>query len=268
VERDSVSIRLTPFTVGELCSGCSWHVDDDALLAEQIATVALGQFRHIERVIAGAQLGPPATVASATQAAISMLTVQNGGDPSQRDGWMFQIMSWIAAHYSSPGGLIRTPHLILAHKGFDGLQLELDAQQQLVTAAIIFEDKATSNPRDTIREEVWPEFSKIESGAKDHVLIAEVVGLLLTRPAVDPDAAIKNVIWNRARRYRVSVTVSGTHATAAGRETLFRRYDAVVTGATARRRGETFEAEDLRAWMEQLAEKVICSLRAMGAVDV
>ena len=52
----------------------------------------------------------------------------------------------------------------LADKGFDGLQLLLDNENQVVAAAVIFEDKATSNPRATIRDRVWPEFSTIERG--------------------------------------------------------------------------------------------------------
>ena len=59
-------------------------------------------------------------------------------------------MSWIVASQANPSALIRAPHMILAHKGFDGLLLELDAATSVVTAAVIFEDKATSNPRQTI----------------------------------------------------------------------------------------------------------------------
>jgi hypothetical protein len=187
--RPRVAIRLTPFAVGDLCSGSSWQVDDLQLLASQVAAVAVGQSRHIERVLAGARLGPAPTRASAAVGAIAMLTVV-GDDPSHRDGWIFQVISWIAAHRAAPGGLIRAPHMQLAHKGFDGLQLELSNDDgNLVTAAIIFEDKATANPRDTIRDEVWPEFADLETGARDNLLTAEVIALLQTRPAVNPEAA-------------------------------------------------------------------------------
>ena len=170
-------IRLTPFTLGELCSGNSWEVTNEEVLARQIASVALGQSRHVERVLAGAGLGPLPDVPSAATAAIEMLTV-DGVDSSHRDGWMFQVMSWIAAHRADPGGLIRAPQMQLAQKGFDGLQLRLDHDNQVVAAAVIFEDKATSNPRDTIRDQVWPEFSKLEHGKRDNLLTAEVVALL------------------------------------------------------------------------------------------
>jgi hypothetical protein len=72
--------------------------------------------------------------------------------------------------------------MILAHKGFDGLQLEIDTSNGFVTAAVIFEDKATDNPRDTIRDEVWPDFKLLEAGERENVLSADVSALLITRP--------------------------------------------------------------------------------------
>ena len=260
-------IRLTPFTLGTICSGYSWEVADEELLAQQIAAVALGQSRHVERVLAGAQLGPPLNVPSAVTAAIDMLTVA-GVDPSHRDGWMFQVMSWIAAHRANPEGLIRGPQMQLAQKGFDGLQLRLDHDNQVVTAAIIFEDKATSNPRDTIRDQVWPEFSALERGEKDNLLTAEVVALLQTRPALDPERGIQNVIWRAGRHYRLSVTVDATNRGEQRRQRLFQGYDTVAVGPLSRRRGEVFEIPDLRPWMAELAQRAIRSLERMVTVNV
>jgi hypothetical protein len=156
-----LSIGLTPFGDGELCYGWSWTVQDEALLADHIARVALGQARHVAKILAGAQLGPPATSAAAAANAIAMLTVE-GPDPSHRDGWMFQVMSWIAANRAAPDAIIHPPQMIQAHKGFDGLQLDVDRETGRIVAAIIFEDKATEDPRDVIRDYVWPEFAKLE----------------------------------------------------------------------------------------------------------
>ena len=85
-----------------------------------------------------------------------------------------------------PPALIRAPHMILAHKGFDGLQLEVDAATGVVTAAVIFEDKATSNPRQTITNDVWPEFKLLEEGDRENVLTADVSSLLRRAPALIP----------------------------------------------------------------------------------
>lgn len=262
-----MSIKLTPFTLAPLCTGHSWEVVDENLLARQIAFVALGQSRHVQRALAGAQLRPQPSTASAAPAAIAMLTVV-GHDPSHRDGWMFQVMSWIAAHQATSHALIRAPQMQLAEKGFDGLQLRLDQDNQAVTAAVIFEDKATSNPRATIREKVWPEFSTYETGARDNVLTAEVVALLQTQPGLDPDSAIQNVLWKAVRHYRVSVTAGATHREDPGRRRLFSGYNTVAKGPLKRRSGEVFNISDLRPWMDALATKAIHSIRELAASDV
>src|SRR5687767_1374983 len=130
-----MSITLTPFADGQLCHGSSWTVPNEGTLAGQIARIALGQSLHVERILSGAGLAPPPVVEAARAGAIALLTVSDPAYPYQRDGWMFQAMSWIAAHRAAPTALIRAPHMIPAHKGFDGLQLELDATGQTVTAA-------------------------------------------------------------------------------------------------------------------------------------
>jgi hypothetical protein len=156
----------------------------------------------------------------------------------------------------------------LAHKGFDGLQLELDDNLTAVTAAVIFEDKATTNPRNTIREEVWRDFRDLETGARDNLLTAEVVLLLQTRAGIDPDAAIQNVIWKAVRSYRVSITIGRTHSTPDGRLRLFRGYDTVAAGDLRRRRGNTIEFQHLRAWMQQLADSAVRAVHQMVPADV
>ena len=157
-----MAIVLTNFSDGTLCQGCAWTVADEVELAKRIALVALGQSRHVAKILSGISAIPPITTASTRAAAIKLLTVRPGAESWHRDGWLFQTMSWLAASQANPSALIRAPHMILAHKGFDGLQLELDAGTGAVSAAVIFEDKATDNPRETIRDEVWPEFLLIE----------------------------------------------------------------------------------------------------------
>lgn len=263
-----MSISLTPYTLGTLCTGCSWTVDSEDLLAEQIARIALGQSLHVQRILAGANPAAPSTSTGASTSAIAMLTVANGCDPWHRDGWIFQAMSWIAANKASPGGMIRSPQMILAHKGFDGLQLELDTNTGTVSAAIIFEDKATDNPRSTIRDDVWPEFKEMESGVSDNVLTSELVAILQTHPNIDPYLAIQNIIWNEARHYRISITVGDVHFDVAGRERLFKDYDTTVGGDIQRRRGETFHINNLRQWMNNLAQKTITAIQAQTAANV
>lgn len=242
-----------------MCHGSTWTVQDEGTLADQIASVAIGQSLHVQRILAGANLGAAPNTKTAATSAVTLLTVV-GGDPWHRDGWMFQVMSWIAAHTANPGGAIRSPHMILAHKGFDGLELEIDDKAGNVSAVIIFEDKATDNPRKTIREEVWPDFKQLEAGDRENVLTAEVVSLLQTLPAVDPDVAIQKIIWKQARHFRVCITVGDSHSTSAGRLRLFRNYEKIAVGAIKKRRAETFYVNDLRGWMSGLAAKAIAAI--------
>lgn len=256
-----MTINITPYEHSELCHGNTWTVADLDTLAQQIAHVALGQSRHVQRILAGASLVARPATENASQGAIKLLTVPHNGDPWHRDGWMFQVISWIAAHRGTPGGIIRAPHMIHAEKGLDGLQLKIDVQTGVVSAAIIFEDKATDAPRDTIRNDVWPEFSALEAGERENLLTAEVTSLLQTQPGLDPDLAIENIIWQSVRHYRVSITVSTTHNSDAGRKRLFKEFDMTVPGDCQRRQGETFYVQNLRPWMQALAEKAIALIQ-------
>ena len=259
----AMTIILKPFSVGELCDGCSWEVEDVEVLAEQIARVAVGQAEHVAEILAYAGLAEMVTTNEAVEDAVELLTVNGEEDPFHRDGWMFQVMSWLAAHQSTPGGLIRTPHMILAHKGFDGIQIALDSDSKVVTAVIIFEDKATKNPRSTVREDVWPEFRSIEAGKKQNVLVAEVTSMLKAVPDLDTSSAVQKIIWANAKCYRLSITIENAHATEKGRERLFAGYDEVAPGDRSRRLGETFLIPSLREWMATLAELAIDKARTL-----
>ena len=261
-------VVLTPFTHGTLCQGCAWTISNVPQLALHVAQVALGQSRHVAKILAGVNLAPPPTSESMRVAAIKLLTVPAGADPWHRDGWIFQTISWLAAHRANPSAIIRAPHMILAHKGFDGLQLEIDTSSGGVTAAVIFEDKATDNPRSTIRDKVWPDFKLLEAGERENVLSADVSTILTTRPDIDADKAIENIIWKQIRRYRVSITVGAVHASAVGRQQLFRGFDEVAGGDVQRRRGEILHVDQLRPWMSSLATAAISSLNNIVVANV
>lgn len=255
-------IQLTKINNKSLLHGYTWKVADEQRLAELIAHVALGQARHVEKILLSTgTLARPTD--SARTAAIKMLTVTAGGDPWHRDGWMFQVMSWLSAHKAASNSLISTPQMILADKGFDGIQLDFNASGN-VSAVVIFEDKATDNARKTIREDVWPEFEKFESGSDENVLVAEVTGLLEKRQGtIDVDDVIRRIVWGDARHYRVSITVGVTHSTSKGRDRLFKDYDTKVPGVVKRRRGETFYIDNLRVWMDGIANKALAYLSTL-----
>jgi hypothetical protein len=256
-----LSIRLTPYDDPPLCSGNTWEIDDIDALAEEIARVAVGQAEHVAEIYAAAGMQLPKTTPDAKSEAIELLTVV--GEPYHRDGWLFQVLSWIAAHRHTTGGLIRAPQMLLAHKGFDGIQVELSANPAVSTFVVIFEDKATENPRSTIRDGVWPEFRELEKGRKQHVLAAEVSALLKSAQGVNATSAINDIVWAQARKYRVAITIESGHEGTAGRKRLFKDFDDVAPGNNQRRRAETLTVQNLRAWMDSLATLVIAKIRLL-----
>lgn len=253
-------IALAPFGADPLWDGCTWSVPGEDELASWIAWVAVGQSHHVARILhAASSSAPVATHQEAKSEAIALLT-QKGKDPSHRDGWMFQIMSWLAAHKKAPDGLIALPHMIHADKGLDGLEILIDSAG-IVLATIIFEDKATINPRDTIREEVWPEFARFELGEGVARMTQQAAAILTAANHPDPSDAISKVVWKTSRRYRISITAD--KSTLDSRKRLFKGYELTVPGGNERRRAEVFEIADMRQWMNQLATKAIAKVKAM-----
>ncbi len=262
-------IELTPIDHAPLMHGYTWKVANEQLLAELIARVALGQARHVSKILLNIGTPFPDPADGVWSSAVAMFAVSAGDEhSSHRDGWMFQVMSWLAAQNAKPNSQINAPQMIRALKGFDGLQLDFDANGR-ISAVVIFEDKATINPRETIQKDVFPEFQKFEAGTYMNVLVAEVTSLLEKRPGIDADDVVRHIIWNDARHFRVTITVGDSHSTDAGRRRLFKDYDSIAPGANVgRRRGETFYVADLRAWMDGLANKCLAHIAAVKAASV
>ena len=265
-----MTLTLTQIDHGDLCHGWSWTVVDEDALAEQVARITLGQYRHVAKILAGASVADPLTRAGQAQAAIAQLTVPTGKDPWDRDGWLFQAISWIAALNGPTATITRPPHIRKSDKGFDGMQLQLSADGHSLTAVVVFEDKATDNARDTIRDDVWTGIVQLENGERLNELTHEVSALLEAKAAIDDsfnvDAAIADALWNQARRYRVSITVGETHNSVGRRRALFSGYDEFAPGAVERRRAETFYVADLRTWMAAFADRVMAKIKVLAGV--
>jgi hypothetical protein len=207
-------LTLSQIDHGALCHGWSWAVLDEDELPDRVARIVLGQYRHVAKILQGGGVPGPIANADQARAAIEQLTLGPGEDPWQRDGWIFQAISWIAAHQAPSGALTRAPHIRKSDKGFDGLQLELSEDGTAVTAVIVFEDKATDNARDTIRDDVWPGVVALESGKRLNELTHEVSAILdaraLTGPKFDIDTAIANT-GGRTRGATASASRLVTH---------------------------------------------------------
>ena len=237
-------IQLAPVPTNALFSGYIWKLKDEEKLAHLVALILLGRYLHVEKILD--KLKPKG------------LVVKAGKEPWHRDGLVFQAVSWIAAHKAPSGStsIFSLPHQIPAHKGFDGLQIELDDDKQL-TGVIIFEDKATDNPRTTIQQQVWPELTRLHNDERQTEVMQETTALL-QRAAVDnPDELIEGIVWKNLRRFRVSITGENGHDVDPKLSALFKGYDGAVPGPDATvRRAEVVCLGDLRPWMQQFAGKV------------
>ncbi|NJS13620.1 MAG: hypothetical protein HC788_02150 [Sphingopyxis sp.] len=254
----------------KLCHGWEWEVEDIDILAERVARVALGQYRHVAQILEGLAGAAPAGSAKHAADALKKLKIAKNGDTWQRDGWLFQIISWIAANQKKQGATLATPHIFHAHKGFDGMQLELSGDGKSVTAVVIFEDKATENARQTIKQNVWPDIVDLEAGERIAELTHEASAILERHqhlyPGLDIDDAIDRILWQEARRYRVSISIDDKHKPANKRERLFKHYDVSASGDVTRRRAETMHFDDLRKWMTDFSELVASNIKAIANV--
>lgn len=248
-------ISFRPIRSGKQWCGCDWSIDDDDKLAELVARIALGQHRHVRRILDETDCGMIPLAQNELMGARRLLTVPTGSDPFHRDGWLFQVIAWIAAHLQDRASLIAPPHMQHADKGFDGLHVHIDEKTQTVRSVVICEEKATQRPRETIRNEVWKEFAHLETGEQDNLLIARVSTLLETRSDLDADQAIQQIFWKKTRAFRIAITVGDRHDNEAGRKRLFKGYEEVVNGKVSRRRAETLHLDDLRRWMNRIARK-------------
>lgn len=265
-----MTLTLAPIDHGELCHGWGWTIEDEDILAERVARIALGQYRHVAKILSGAGVLGPTANAEQASAAIKQLTLAEGDDPWHRDGWLFQTISWIAAQQQPSASLTRMPHIRKADKGFDGMQLELNESGTAVIAVVVFEDKATERSRGTIHDDVWPGIAALEKGERLNELSQEVSGLLDARAAADPefdlDTAIANTLWSDARRYRVSITIGDTHNHAKARARLFQGFEKSAPGDVIRRRADTIYLPAMRPWMESFAKRVIVKITAIANV--
>ena len=252
-------LSFTPISMEGRWHGFTWTVQNEHELAVVLARVAIGQSAVVERILHEAGCLAPDMPSGGAQGARRLLTVKVGYPTAHRDGWIFQVISWVAAHLQAAAAeektLIRPPQMIHAEKGQDGLLIEYSDGD--IARVVICEDKATKNPRKQFREAVLPEFDYYETGARDNELIAEVTSILARHAVHDADEAIANILWHNQRAYRVAVTVTANHTLPPAQVRLFKGYETTVRGHITRRRVELMPLADLRPWIRNLADKAL-----------
>jgi hypothetical protein len=262
-------ITFKPINNGKRWAGADWSIVDEKKLAVLIARVAVGQYRHVLQVLKETDCIEYAPIKSTQEGAIKLLTAQDPKKPWHRDGWMFQVMAWIAANIQDPKSLKAPPQMIHAHKGFDGIHLCMDESNKNVVSVIVCEEKATKSPRGKITSQVWPEFRALEAGTRDNELVSDVATILSQNGHIDTDSAVNKILWEKARAYRISITIGDNECSEKGRNDLFKGFKKVAPGDNVeKRRAETFYQSNLRAWMKKMAKRAIAAVKEMEVEDV
>ncbi|MBS1776454.1 MAG: hypothetical protein JSS64_09270 [Bacteroidetes bacterium] len=245
-----------------------YEIIDKQLLAQYVGELLLGHHFHVIRILNN--LAPQLPInpnASIDQVINKILMVE----VEKRDGWLFQMISWIVLAKRNAGSKFHsnTPQSAPAQHGLDGLAIILN-QDDTLKNIIISEDKCTTSPRGKITQQVFPEFRSIENREKDNALIGIISTLLGNLDSGKILDQVKNDIFDtKYRVYRIGITRQENHNTEEGRNSLFKDYDKYVKGETSdRRSAASIYFEDMRLWMNAFADEVVAYLNSKKSTDV
>jgi hypothetical protein len=212
------------------------------------------------------------------EAKIRLTVQENGRTPRmgyprfQRDGFIFEVISWVAARQNHGKlALLKDPHVSATSQGLDGLMIELADDKSKVVMTTVFEDKCTENPRDTFREQVIPALLERHQNKRSAEFVAAASTLLRTA-GIDELAAARlsaAVMDCTQRRYRAAFALTKDHDSQKKRAKLFKGYDALGGIPRDQRVGASLIVSgNLRDWFDSLASQAIAyldELRAEGA---
>jgi len=259
-------------SIDAACVGDRWTAQDEPTLSKLIAIIAMGQAAYAAYVLR--ELLPAAPAFSdadlCTEARIRMTVQEDGKSPRtgyprwQRDGFMFEAISWIAARQAYGSGvLLKDPHVSATSQGLDGLMIELADDKSKVVMTTIFEDKCTDNPRDTFLQKVIPAFLDRHRNKRAAELVATASALLRMGGIDEGDAAklAASVMDRSQRRYRAAFALPKDQDSEAERQKLFKGYDALDGLGQERRVGASLIIEGkVRDWFDALAIQAIAYL--------
>ena len=255
--------------------GERWVPADDELLAALVAIIAMGQALQAANILRELQPARPAfSDADLRSEARITLSVQEqpqtprtGYPRWQRDGFIFEAISWLAAKQGH-GELayMKDPHVSSTSQGLDGLMIELSQDRTSITRTTVFEDKCTDNPRNTFLQKVIPAFINRHNNRRSAEIIA-AASVLLRMAGVDDRAAarLSAAVTDRSiRRYRAAFALTDEHDSAEQRAALFADYNRIENVQPWQRVGAGLHVPpELRDWFDSLAEKGIAYLNSL-----
>ncbi len=262
--------------IDDHCVGDRWTAQDEKQLARLIAIIAMGQAGYAGYILRKLLPAAPAiTNEELVQEARRHLTVQEdkeapktGYPRAQRDGFMFEAISWIAARQTCGAhALLKDPHVSATSQGLDGLMIELADDKSSVTRTTVFEDKCTDNARSTFRDKVMKAFMDRHSGKRSVELVAAASSLL--RQAGIDDAAASRlsvaVLNKKERRYRAAFALTDKEDGQEKWKRLFKGFDELEGLSPEQRVGAGLVVTgELRAWFDILALQAAEFLDELG----
>lgn len=249
------------------CVGERWLPTDDEGLARLIAIIAMGQAAFAARILSGLAESEYSNAQLRAEARIKLTVDETKKTPRvgypqvQRDGFIFEAISWLAARNAYAGVLIKAPHISATTQGLDGLMIELNGDKSGIERTTIFEDKCTDNARAYFLARVIPEFIKRHKNQRSAEIISAATSLVQTA-GVDEATAVKfaaAVTDTALRRYRASFAVSvDSHD---DRKKLFADYSRIDNVAQDQRIGASFVVPaKMREWFGKLGKSAVAYL--------
>lgn len=187
----------------------------------------------------------------------------------QRDGFIFEAISWIAARQVyGKSAYMKDPHVSATSQGLDGLMLELSGDKKQIDRTTVFEDKCTDDPISTFKYKVIPAFRDRHDNKRSAEIIAAATALL-GKAGIDDGAAaqLAAAVTDRAkRRYRAAFAVTTALDSEDSRKDLFAGYNEISDIEQAQRLGACLVVPpELRDWFDQLAVQAIAYIETLGA---
>lgn len=261
-------LGIAEVDINEHCLGRRWTVANLDVLARIIAIIAMGQAAHAAQIIAELLPAEPAIDDADLRAdAIQALSIHGDTDKArkasryQRDGFIFEAISWAAAQQETNGkALLRDPHIKSTTQGLDGLMIELEDKLLTIRRATIFEDKCSEDPRRVFRDEIMPTFQRYHKNSRASELLAAAATLLKQSGLNGKEAieAAASVLDREYRAYRGSLATTREDDSKERRHRLFNGYEKLDGIAASQRIGGVLITSDnLRTWFDDLAAHAI-----------
>lgn len=273
----SLPLHTEVVPIDDHCVGDRWSAQDEIQLARLIAIIAMGQAAYASHILKELLPAAPAfTNDDLRREATVRLTVQEDGKKPrtgyprwQRDGFVFEAISWIAARQvHGVLALLKDPHFSATSQGLDGLMIELADDKSEVVMTTVFEDKCTDNPRETFLKKVIPALLERHRNNRSAELVA-TASVLLRTAGIDEAAAVRlaaTVMDRNQRRYRAAFALTKDHDSQEDRQKLFKGYDALVGLSAEQRVGASFIVSGkLRNWFDVLALRAVAYLDELEA---